>query len=892
MSQQATLFEPAPTINDGADATPLMAQYLALKAQYTDCLLFFRLGDFYELFFDDAVTASRILDIALTKRGQHAGKDIPMCGVPVHAYENYLAKLIKSGQRVAVCEQMETPDEAKQRAKATKGKAIVTRDVVRIVTPATITEDTLLESAATYHLLAYAEAQGGAALAWIDLSQATPYVRTLDAADLPAELARLEPREILVPERCAALPIFQPYKHGLRTVPDARAGGSGADTRLAARYGVQSLTPFGDFNRAAMAALAMLVDYIDLTQKQTATPLLPPVLANTAPTMALDAATRRNLELTRTLNGDRAGSVLATIDRTVTAAGARQLATDISAPLATRSAIEQRYALVRDGVQHTVLRADIRNTLATMPDVERALTRLLLGRGGPRDLQSIAIALQSAARVRSLLAGATGTLSPSLVALAQTLPDLSRLHDGLLRALSDDVPYLARDGGFIRPGYSAALDELVLLRDDSRRLIAGLQTKYAELSAVPTLKVRHNNIFGYYIEVTPAQADKLAAQRDMFIHRQTLASGVRFTTAELADLDKRVADAADRAIALELKLFDDLVQSITAAQRDVRLLATLLARLDVSMALAQLAVDENYVEPQLTDGTDFAVTAARHPVVEAALKAKHGPAFVPNTCTLQNDETLWLLTGPNMAGKSTFLRQNALLVILAQMGSFVPAASARLGLVDRLFSRVGAADDLARGQSTFMVEMVETATILHQATARSLVILDEIGRGTATYDGLSIAWATLEYLAQKTGCRALFATHYHELTALQEKLPHLACYTLGTTEHEGDLIFLHEVKRGTADRSYGIHVAQLAGLPRTVIARAEQILTTLESSAGTKPTAALSALPPLNTTSLPAAKPSPTVLKLKALDVDALSPKDALDMLYQLAASARTEQAE
>ncbi|MGE3771099.1 MAG: DNA mismatch repair protein MutS [Bdellovibrionales bacterium] len=884
MKQTATLFsmEEAPV-----EATPLMAQYFALKAQYADCLLFFRLGDFYELFFDDAVTASRILDIALTKRGQHQGKDIPMCGIPAHAYETYLAKLIKAGQRIAVCEQTETPDQAKKRAKETKGKAIVTRDVVRIVTPGTVTEEALLEASTSYHLVVYLEVQGRAALAWLDLANATPYVRDIDITELSAELARLEPRELLIPERLATMGALQPYRACMHIVPDARINSGQAEIRLAARYNVQTLAPFGDFGRASATALSVLIDYIDLTQKQTATPLLPPVLAATQTTMALDAATRRNLEISRTLAGERNGSLLATIDRTVTSAGARQLATDIGAPLCNRTAIEKRLTLVRDFVQLQDLRINMRAALSNCPDIERALTRLSLGRGGPRDLQALATAFNCAQHLRTLFAKQAGTLSQPLLDIIQNLPDLSRLHDTLTRALRDELPYMARDGGFIRAGYSAALDELLTLRDDSRRLIANLQAGYVAQSGVPALKIKHNNIFGYFIEVAPAQADKLAAQKDVFIHRQTLASGVRFTTAELADLDKQVADAADRALALEVKLFEEMVEKVTAATREIRLLAGQLSRLDVSAALAQLAVDEKYVEPQLTDDTTFTIADGRHPVVEAALRRANGPAFMPNNCALQGEETLWLLTGPNMAGKSTFLRQNALIVILAQTGSFVPAASARIGIVDRLFSRVGAADDLARGQSTFMVEMVETAAILHQATPRSLVILDEIGRGTATYDGLSIAWAALEYLAQKTQCRSLFATHYHELTALESQLPQLACYTLGTKEHDGELIFLHEVHKGTADRSYGIHVAKLAGLPNAVIARAEQILATLESSAN-KPKDALVTLPAADMTQAPA-EPSATLKQLASTNADTLSPKDALELLYSLINSAKRE---
>lgn len=876
------------------DSTPLMAQYFALKAQNPDCLLFFRVGDFYELFFDDAIIASRLLDIVLTKRGQHQGQDVPLCGVPVHAYESYIAKLIRSGQRVAVCEQMETPDEAKARAKLTKEKNIVRREVVRIITPGTITEDGLLDAAASYNLVAVVEVAGTIAVATTDLSHATPYVQTVDAADLTAELARVEPRELLVPERLVNLPALLPYRSIMQTFADARVASSRAAERVARRYGVQGLGVYGDFTRAELAALALLIDYIELTQKRTDTPLNPPVRTSTGDILTLDAATRRNLELTSTLMGERKGSLLAAIDRTVTAAGARQLARDMAAPLTDRAAIEKRLALVQDFVSQTSLRTDVRRILADCPDLERALTRLSLGRGGPRDLLALRQVFDRLAMLRSCFAPLATSLCAPLLQLVQALPDMSRLHDRLARTLRDEVPFLTRDGGLVRAGHSPALDELLLLRDDSRRLIANLQAQYAESTGVPTLKIRHNNIFGYYIEVTPTQADKMLAQKEQFIHRQTLASGVRFTTSELADLDRRVSEAADKALALELKIFDELVAEVVADSASVRLLAALLARIDVSAALADGAVHQNYIAPTLCDDTSFNVVGARHPVVEDALRKSHGPAFVPNDCQLEGEQQLWLLTGPNMAGKSTFLRQNALIVILAQMGSFVPATSARIGIVDKVFSRVGAADDLARGQSTFMVEMVETAAILHQATPRSLVILDEIGRGTATYDGLSIAWATLEYLASKTKCRALFATHYHELTALQKQLPTLACHTLGAREHEGELIFLHEVKPGTADKSYGIHVAKLAGLPRAVITRAEEILTKLEStgSTGTKPSALLADLPlfTISAATAPAVPvPSPLLQQLATLDADSLTPKAALDVLYSLISEAKKE---
>ncbi len=877
-----------------ADATPMMAQYLEIKQAHPDCLLFYRMGDFYEMFFEDAVNAARALDIALTKRGQHAGEDIPMCGVPVHSHENYLQRLIRQGFRVAICEQMEDPAEAKKRG----SKSVVKRGVIRIVTPGTLTEDTLLDARSSNWLAAVAEVAGSIGLAWLELSTGEVVVQPVDRAGLGAALGRLDPQEVLVPERLCQDPdlfeLWAEWKERLTVQPNPRFDSENGRQRLLTLYGVGTLDAFGGFTRSEVAAAGALVGYVELTQKGRMPRLSPPRRVGPGAVMEIDAATRRNLELTRTLTGDRRGSLLATIDRTVTGAGARMLAIHMSAPLTDPVAIAKRLDMVEFALTEERLRADAREVLKRCPDLERALSRLSLGRGGPRDLACVRDSLRAAAEVKALLARIS-PLPDGLGAILRNVGEHVELVDRLAQALAPDLPLLARDGGFIALGYSYALDELVTLRDESRRLIAGLQAKYAELAGVPALKVKHNNVLGYHIEVTATHADKLLSgkNREMFMHRQTMANAVRFGTVELSDLERRISEAADKALAVELGLFEELVGLVTDRADLIVHAARALAALDVSLSLAELAAERRYSRPVVDNSLAFAIEGGRHPVVEAVLDSQNAGPFVANDCDLAPENRLWLLTGPNMAGKSTFLRQNALIAVLAQMGSFVPAASAHIGVVDRLFSRVGAADDLARGRSPFMVEMVETAAILNQAGERALVILDEIGRGTATFDGLSIAWACVENLHDVNRCRALFATHYHELTMLASKLPALNCHTMRIKEWQGDVVFLHEVTAGAADRSYGNHVAKLAGLPAAVVGRAEEVLEILESGeqnaaihrlAEDLPlfSAAMKRPPPAAAQVVAEAKPSAVEEALKTVNPDDLTPRQALEELYRL----------
>jgi DNA mismatch repair protein MutS len=892
----------------GEGATPMMAQYLAVKAEYADALLFYRMGDFYELFFDDAVRAAAALDIALTKRGKHQGDDIPMCGVPVHSHENYLSRLIRRGFKVAVCEQMEDPAEAKKRG----SKSVVKRGVVRLITPGTLTEDALLDARAHNYLAALAQVKSDAenefGLAWLDVSTGDFHVQPIARAGLGAALARLNPGELLLPERLlqdeSFADVLSPWKQIASPLAAPRFDSENARKRLEKLYSVGTLDAFGAFSRAETAAAGALVDYVELTQKGKLPRLSAPQRLAQGAVMEIDAATRRNLELTQTLSGEKRGSLLSVIDRTVTGAGARLLAARLSAPLTDPAAINARFDAVAFFVGAASARDRVREALKACPDVERALSRITLGRGGPRDLACMRDGLAQTPILRAGVLELAKSLLPPPPDVARALTHLGHhdaLVDRLTRALSPDLPLLARDGGFIAAGYDAALDELKTLRDESRKLIAGLQSKYAEISGIAALKIRHNNVLGYYIETAARPGEKLmedaraGGTASIFMHRQSMANAMRFTTVELSELEDRIRSAADKALALELNLFADLITEVLAHTTEIAAAAAAMASLDVVSSLAHLAVDCDYVRPVVDDSSAFQITAGRHPVVEQVLKTA-GQSFIANGCNLNADARaaahgrLWLITGPNMAGKSTFLRQNALIALMAQVGCFVPAAGAHIGVIDRLFSRVGAADDLARGRSTFMVEMVETAAILNQATARSFVILDEIGRGTATFDGLSIAWASLEYLHDINGCRALFATHYHELTGLTARLAQLKPHTMRVKEWQDDVVFLHEVAPGAADRSYGIHVGRLAGLPGPVIARAEQVLGILEkgdqASAATKladdlPLFAAQIRPKSGT---PAKGPSAVEAALNEVSPDALSPREALDTLYRLKA--------
>ncbi|WP_299672429.1 DNA mismatch repair protein MutS [uncultured Roseobacter sp.] len=875
--------------------TPMMAQYLDLKADYADALLFYRMGDFYEMFFEDAVAAAEALDIALTKRGKHEGADIPMCGVPVHAAEGYLLTLIRKGFRVAVCEQMESPAEAKKRG----SKSVVKRDVVRLVTPGTLTEDSLLEARRHNYLAAFAEVHDAQALAWVDISTGAFHVMPLSDLRLGPELARLAPSELIVSENKEADLRETAQDLGIALTGLARSAfdSTGGEGRLCALFGVETLDAYGSFTRAEVSAMGAILQYLEITQKGELPLLQPPQREAEARTVQIDAATRRNLELTQALSGGRAGSLLSVIDRTVTAGGARLLERRLSSPSRVLDLVQARLAAVDWCVDQTAQRERMRDALRKVPDLDRAMSRLSMERGGPRDLAAIRNGLTQAGLIHETL---NGTDLPKLIADALgSMIGHNTLIDHLDTALVAEPPLLARDGGFTARDHDAELDETRQLRDEGRAVIARMQAEYVSNTGISSLKIKHNNVLGYFIETPSTHAEKMLSSplSETFIHRQTTANQVRFTTVELSEMETKILNAGSRALEIEKRIFEELCNAVLMEAAKIAQTAKALAELDLASALATLAVAETWVAPKVDTTRAFQITNGRHPVVEHALKTGSGEPFIANDCDLSAEADaahIWLLTGPNMAGKSTFLRQNAIIALLAQMGSFVPAEAAHIGLISQLFSRVGASDDLARGRSTFMVEMVETAAILNQADDHALVILDEIGRGTATYDGLSIAWATLEHLHDVNRARALFATHYHEMTALAGKLPGVENATVTVKEWEGEVIFLHEVRQGAADRSYGVQVAQLAGLPAQVIARARVVLEALEKGereGGATQKTLIDDLPLFSATPVappPKQKTSEVETLLADIHPDELTPRQALNVLYKLKDAAKS----
>lgn len=882
--------------------TPMMAQYHVLKSEHPDCLLFYRMGDFYEMFFDDAVIAAEVLNITLTKRGKAQGDDIAMCGVPHHSYESYLSKLIKAGHKVAMCEQMETPDAAKARMKAagkSVSKALVTRDVVRIVTQGTLTEEHLLEARENNYLCSFSDVGGTIGVSWLELSTGAFFTQNTNKKSLRTLLERITPREILSSEGTLnkhkdSLPSFQ---YILSEQPESLFNTDSAHEHLKGLFQVDTVQSFGSFGDAEISSAGALIDYVLRTQKgkvpyiSTPTKILPNSI------MEIDAATQKNLELTRTLSGERKGSLLDIIDNTITGAASRMLHAQISAPLCNTQAISRRHDRVAFFINNSTLCDNIRDFLRNIPDMERALSRITVGRGSPKDLAAIRDSLAQTEIIRAELQHKQTSVNSiqSIIAALHFSPDISAHLDDLKAALEIVPPALTKDGGYIQSSYNEQLLQTREISKDSRSIIATLQADYKKITGVDTLKIKFNNVLGYFVEVPAKRADMMmsktgdVAQHDgMFLHRQTTANAARFTTQKLSQLEQKIASSTERIIAIEQKIFDRLVKTTELLSVEIVTISRALSKIDISSSYAKMAIEKNHVRPVIDDSCAFDIKEGRHPVVESMLK-KNNEAFVPNDCALLPSQRLWLITGPNMAGKSTFLRQNALISIMAQVGCYVPAQHAHIGVIDKCFSRVGASDDLARGQSTFMVEMVETAAILNQATPRSLVILDEIGRGTATYDGLSIAWSCVEHLHNTNKCRALFATHYHELTTLESTLKHLACYTVKVKEWKDSIIFMHKIIKGSADRSYGIHVAKLAGLPKTVTMRAESILAMLNTSKSEIKPNDLPLFSDTHKGTNQNTAPSEVETRLESINPDDLTPRESLELFYELKKLLRTK---
>jgi DNA mismatch repair protein MutS len=866
----------------------MMAQYLEIKSQYPDALLFYRMGDFYELFFDDAIKAAKVLDIALTKRGKHNDTDIPMCGVPHHSSENYLLTLIKSGHKVAVCEQLESPAEAKKRGY----KSVVKRDVVRLVTPGTLTEDSLLKARSHNFLAAYSIVRGERSLAWVDISTGLMSVLSLNKVeDFVAELFRLTPSEVLIIDNTDYDIIDAIEESGATATLRGKSAfdSISGEERLKSLFAVASLEAFGSFGRAQVSALGSIAEYLDATQKGKLPILRPPVIELKENSMRIDSATRRNLELTRSINtGSRQGSLLGTIDRTVTAAGGRLLERRISAPSMDMDVINERHNALKFLRDNFDLSEPVMALLKSIPDLERALSRVSLERAGPRDLANISKGLIQGKEIASLFKN--HELPAELKLALEKLTGHDEISSTLEKAIVPEPPLLVRDGGFVTEQFNSELDETRELKRDGTKIIAEMQRDFIELTGIQSLKIKFNNVLGYFIETTAKNAEKLqnSTIADNFIHRQTTANQMRFTTLSLSDTETKIINANAKALEIEKQIFNELSALIIQNFEKISAAAEALAVIDITNSLATLARDEEWCRPKIDSSKAFAIQGGRHVVVESSLK-NNGNSFIPNDCEL-SEGSIWLVTGPNMAGKSTFLRQNALIAILAQMGCFVPATSAHIGIVSQLFSRVGASDDLARGRSTFMVEMVETAAILNQADDRALVILDEVGRGTATYDGLAIAWSTLEYLHEVNKSRSLFATHYHEMTVLADRLTRVINATVSVKEWNNEVIFLHEVRQGAADRSYGLQVAKLAGLPIEVLERAKVILNVLEARDAKKGTEGklLAKDLPLFSQSM-TQKPvtqinynSELSNKIRSIYPDEISPNEALQILYDL----------
>ena len=872
-----------------SSVTPMIAQFLKIKSEYPDALLFYRMGDFYELFFDDAIAAATALDISLTKRGKHLGEDIPMCGVPHHASENYLLTLIRKGFRVAVCEQLESPAEAKARG----SKSVVNRGVVRLVTSGTLTEESLLSARENNYLSAFAILRDESAFAWVDVSTGDFHVQNCPRISFGPMLAQLNPAEILISESNYENFLEQTKEFGstLTSLSPASFDSTSGIKRLCDLFKVNSIDGFGSFSRSEISALGAIIDYLEITQKGKLPALKIPIKENLENFVQIDSSTRRNLELTQTLSGSKNGSLLRVIDRTVTGPGARLLEKRLSSPSTCIKTITPRLDSIDVFKSNNMLRMEIQNTLKQTADMERAFLRISLDRGGPRDFLAIRDSLEKGQDLSKSLIN----LDSNLIEEAEKNLNGNEKIIALLKdVFSDSAPLLARDGGFIRSGFNVQLDDIKKLRDDGRQIISSMQAQFSSMTGIGSLKIKYNNVLGYFIETPATHAKKMLGEEfsNTFIHRQTTANAVRFTTLELSEIETKILNAGGRALSLELEIFEQTKIKILEFSENILLAAKALAEIDLAVALADIAVSENWCRPKLDTSRKFKIIEGRHPVVEAALQKEPSGVFIANNCDLSagsdGDKPIWLLTGPNMAGKSTFLRQNAIIALMAQIGSFVPAESAEIGIIDQLFSRVGASDDLARGRSTFMVEMVETAAILNQAGENALVILDEIGRGTATYDGLSIAWATLENLHNINKCRALFATHYHELTGLTVSLPGLMNATVSVREWEGDIIFLHEVRKGAADRSYGVQVAKLAGIPQTVINRATEVLEKLENNDQDGKTQTLiDELPLFNISPSNLVKPDTTSsveIELKSIHPDELTPKDALSLIYKLKA--------
>ncbi|MDF3047426.1 MAG: mismatch repair protein MutS [Candidatus Midichloriaceae bacterium] len=860
MEPQKSLFNSSQSCN----LTPMMQQYLSIKAEHQDCLLFYRLGDFYELFFDDATTAAPILDVVLTKRGKSEDDHIPMCGVPYHSCNPYISKLLKAGFKIAICEQLESPAEAKKRG----AKSVVRREVVRIITAGTILEDHLLESNQDQNLVGIHLLDDELNISSVDITTGRLILQKSSAQSLGNDLVRLKPREILLADKTFNHPIIRksldPYKSMLSLRADSLFSSARAAEKIKQFYGILSLDSLGSLDAGEIIVLGSLLEYISYTQKGIKPRLEKPRKLNTSHYLEIDCATRRNLEIMESISGDRKKSVIHVIDKTITPMGSRLFAHHIAFPLANPAAINKRLDVVEFFIRNEAIITSIRELLKSMPDLERLVGKVFAERAHFQDLIMIREGLKCALSIADNLRIHSEALPDILKIALNQIGDFSDVLEVLSKALAANIMDV-QNQKYIKPGFSPKLDGLYVLKTDASSAIQKLLDKYKNLTGINNLKINFNNMLGYFIEVTASQITKI--NTESFTLRQSMVSSSRYTTKELQDLEREIAECDQNIAAEESEIFTNLCAKVKRISEQIISCAHSIANIDVGSSNAFFARKHKCVRPIVDDSYEFIVEAGRHPLVESYA----GSAFIPNSCTMDASHNLWLITGPNMAGKSTFLRQNAVIIIMAQMGCYVPAKSARIGVVDKLFSRIGASDDISSGHSTFMVEMIETANILNNSTARSFLILDEVGRGTSTKDGLSIAWAILENINNKIKARTLFATHYHELTDLEGVLPNLKCYTMRVKEWDNKVVFIHEVISGKADKSYGIHVAQLAGLPAEVIGRAGELLEVMQNNQASN----------LN---VEVVNDNNTGLadEIRSINFDILTPKAALDLLYSL----------
>ncbi len=852
------------------DSTPMMSQYLASKAECQDCLLLFRLGDFYELFFEDAKKASSILNIVLTHRGKMDGDDIPMCGIPVANLDYYVGKLIKSGQKVAICEQMEDPIEAKKRGY----KSIVKREITRVISAGTLVEDNLLTYNEHNYLMSIVpEFKKGkiehVSFAIIDISTGDFFVNTVTYKDVDDILDTYSPKEILIPSNFEDLikEISDKENITITPLPSSKFNPQIEKSRLEKYFQVSTLDSFELTHDTELSCCGSILEYLIITQKSNLSKLPIPKKISLKNCLVIDASTSKSLEIMVSSHLDRKNSLLDVIDRTKTAFGARLLASRVSLPIVDKDLLNKRLDCIEFFINHKELNQEVRNLLSQCPDFERSINRIRFNKFSPKDVECIRDALLATLKLQKLCKNQNVPAEDNAVNIDK-LFDFSKLSEILNKAL---VKKFSTNGSVIAEKYSEELDKLRYLRANSEKLIQNLQDKYIYQTGINTLKIRNNAIIGWYIEIPASQQSKILPE---FKHRQTLVNNIRYTTEEILILQSKLISINEQYDTLEQKIYQEIVNKIIEQYDSISHAIKVLSLLDIYTNFAEIAVERNYIRPIITNEPILQIKNGKHPVLSYLQKE-----FIANDCDLSEDSRVCLLTGPNMAGKSTYLRQNALLIILAQIGSFIPADEAEIGIVDRLFSRIGASDDIAMGRSTFMVEMIETATILNQATEKSFVILDEVGRGTSTYDGLSIAWAVIEHLYNKNRCRVLFATHYRELTALKETLNNINCKTLKVQEWNGNVIFYHKIIDGIADKSYGIHVASIAGVPIPVIRRAKNLLSKFEKqdshNFSPEPADQIEfAYSPLPKSSVEQ--------KLRQLNLDNMTPVEALNLLYEM----------